>query len=340
MVGRRVFSEGCSAMNQTTSADEQMIARVLFVNRLLKANNNAFQQFFWAVMRAKYKQEFVEVRTQGRLGDGGNDGYLPAEGHYFQVYGPVDPDEKVTAAAAKLGADFDKLKKSWNQITPLQAYSFVFNDKYEGTFAGIAMALGEIEKANPLVRCRPLIAAHLEDIFMSLSPSHVQGILGLLPDPAKISQVDYGVLKEVVAHIMNSPTSAAPTRFGDLPELGTKIRLNNLCSAWGDLIRKGARQSGHVDNYFSKNSTFMKQALRDHLVKHFQQVRDEGRSRLTLPAGIHREDLIFDDFRQRLLPVSSTVASETAVEIIIAYYFEACDVFDPHADKDSPSASA
>ncbi len=35
-----------------------------------------------------------------------------------------------------------------------------------------------------------------------------------------------------------------------------------------------------------------------------------------------------------------TVAAEAAVEIIIGYYFEACDVFDPHADKDSPNASA
>ena len=97
---------------------------------------------------------------------------------------------------------------------------------------------------------------------------------------------------------MTSPANAVPTRFGDLPELGEKIRLNNLCSAWGDLIRKGARQSGHVDSYFSKNSTFMKQALRDHLVEIYQRVLGAGRALKTIPHGINREDLIFDDFRQ------------------------------------------
>ncbi len=328
-------------MNQAMTQDERFIARVLFVNRLLKANNQAFQQFFWAVMRAKHSQDFIEIRPQGRLGDGGNDGYLPAEGHYFQVYGPIDPQEKVTEAAGKLVKDFEKLKNSWQEITPIRVYSFVFNDKYEGTFPRIAKALGEIEKVNPPVRCRPFTAGHLEDTFISLSPDQIPGVLGmLLPDPAKISQIDYGVLKEVITHIMTSPTRVAPTRFGDLPELGEKIRLNNLCSAWGDLIRKGARQSGHVDNYFSKNSTFMKQALRDHLVELYQQVRDAGRSLSILPVGVSREDLIFDDFRQELLPMNATVATETAVEILIGYYFEACDIFDPRADKDSPSASA
>ena len=326
---------------QIVTQDERFIARVLFVNRLLKANNHAFQQFFWSVMRAKYNQDFIEIRPQGRRGDGGNDGYLPAEGHYFQVYGPIDPQEKVTAAAEKLVEDFEKLKGSWHLVTPIREYSFVFNDKYEGTFTKIAQALGEIEKANPSVRCRPFTAGNLEDTFISLPPDQITGVLGtLLPDPTKISQVDYGVLKDVVTHIMTSPAKATPTRFGDLPELGEKIRLNNLSSTWADLIRKGARQSGHVDKYFSKNSTFMKQALRDHLVEIYRQVRDAGRFQSTLPVGISREDLIFDDYRQRLLPASATIATEAAVEILIGYYFEACDIFDPRADKDSPSASA
>lgn len=321
--------------------EEHFIARILFVNRLLKANSQAFQQFFWAVMRGKHNQDFVEVRAQGRKGDGGCDGYLPADGHYFQVYGPIDPREKVEYAASKLGEDFEKIMDSWDPIRLMRAYSFVFNDKYEGTFLEIAKALGEIEKANPSVRCRPFTAAHLEDEFLSLSEDRIQNVLGMiLPDPGKIIRVDYGVLREVVEYIMTSPSSAAPTRFGDLPELGEKIGLNNLCSAWGDLIRKGARQSGHVDKYFSKNSTFMKQALRDHLVERYQKVRDAGRALPALPTDINREDLIFDDFRQSLLPENATVAAEGAVEILIGFYFEACDVFDPHADKGSPNASA
>ena len=327
-------------MSEAMTKDERLIARILFANRLLKANNQVFQQLFWAVKEARHGQEFVKVQPQGRKGDGGNDGYLPSDGHYFQVYGPIDPEEKVTVAAKKLADDFEKLKKSWNQINPIRAYSFAYNDKYEGTFPDNVKALEELKKANQGITFRVFTSGHLEDEFLGLPPEKMDGIIGLLPDPAKIVQIDYGVLRDVIAHIMASPSNAAPSRFGDLPELGNKITLNNLCSAWGDLIRKGARRSGHVDNYFSKNSTFMKQALRDHLVELYQKVRDAGRALSALPAGISREDLIFDDFRRALLPENATVPAEAAVEIILSYYFEACDVFDPHADKDSPNASA
>jgi hypothetical protein len=204
----------------------------------------------------------------------------------------------------------------------------------------IAQALGEIEKANPTVTCRPFTAAHLEDTSLSLAPDQIPRVLGmLLPDPAKIIRLDYGVLKEVIIYIMNSPSRAAPTRFGDLPELSEKIQLNSLCKAWGDLIRNGARQSGHVTNYFSKNSTFMKQALRDHLVEHYERVRDAKPSPSALSEGISREDLVFDDFRQALLPVNASFAEELAVATLIGYYFETCDVFDQRADKGTPNAS-
>ena len=138
--------------------DENFLARILFANRLLRANNTAFQQLFWAVLRAKHGQDFVEVRPQGAIGDGGNDGYLPGDGHYFQVYGPIDPSAKVEYAAGKLSDDFQKVLSSWNQITAMKTYSFVFNDKYEGTYTRIAQALGKIELANPLIKCRPYTA--------------------------------------------------------------------------------------------------------------------------------------------------------------------------------------
>lgn len=329
-------------MSSTLTQDERLLARIMFMNRLLKANGQAFQQLFWAVKRAKHGASFIEIRPQGRLGDGGNDGFLPSDGHYYQVYGPINPYDKIQEAAGKLQADFSKLKKSWNHASPIRAYSFVFNDKYEGVFPDIAKALLGIEKkkSNAGITCRPFTAALLEDDYMALSGDGIQSVLGaLIPDPARIIKVNFGVLKDVIGHIMASPAESVSTRFGDLPDLADKIGLNHLSSPWADLLRKGARHSRHVDNYFAKNSTFMKQALRDHLVKVYVSVRDELRKQSRLPAGISREDLVFDEFRTQLLPENATRAVEDAVEIIIGFYFEACDVFDPNAKKGDPSAS-
>ena len=321
------------------TTEERYIARILISNRLLKANGDGFQQLFWAVMRAKHGQEFVTVRPQGSLGDGGNYGYLPAEGHYFQVYGPIDPSDKITVATSKLAKDFDKLIQSWEQTSSIQRYSFVFNDKYQGTFAAIAQSLADIEKNHPTITCRPLTTGNLEDIFLSLPASEMINVVGMLPDPSRIVSIDYGVLRDVISHIMDSPTSSVATRWGDLPELEEKILLNDLCSRWGDLVRAGARQSGRVDDYFRKNSRFHKQQLRDHLVGVYQLARDAWRDNPAKPQGIEPADFVFHRFREELLPAASTHSVETAVDVLIGYYFEACDVFDPHSDKESPSAS-
>lgn len=160
-----------------------------------------------------------------------------------------------------------------------------------------------------------------------------------LPDPTQHIRVDYGVLREVIDHIMLAPARSVATRFGELPSLDEKIELNNLCEAWRDVIRNGARHSEHVDLYYAKNGAFAKQALKDHLVAVYERCRNEGRELAELPEGVSLEDLVFGIFFEGLLPANANVSTQNAVGIIIGKFFEACDIFDPHAEKGAPSAS-
>ncbi len=95
------------------SKEERSLARQMFKCRCILASAKAFQDLFWAVMKAKHGTAFEPVAPQGRKGDGGNDGYLPADKHYHQLYAPLDPKEKAGAAAKKLAQDFAKLKSQW-----------------------------------------------------------------------------------------------------------------------------------------------------------------------------------------------------------------------------------
>jgi hypothetical protein len=320
--------------------DELCIARVLFANQIYQANGFAFQKLLCGVMKCIHGPGFVEVRPHGAIGDQGNDGYIQAVGHYFQVYGPIDPIDKGTTAAKKLVEDFAKLKKHWSQITPLRVYSFAFNDKYNGVFTLIAKAIGLLSTNNPGITCLPYSAADLTNAFLELKSNQMQSVLGqMLPDPSRIRAVDFGVLRDVVLHIMNSPARAVPSRLGDLPQLGEKIRVNSLCEGWAALLKNAARRAGHVDSFFAKNATFGKQALKDHLVAAYQPVRDSGRAIATLTKGVSREDIVFANFRQSLIPPEATQATEDALDILIGYYFEACDVFDPNAPREAANAS-
>ncbi|MGL4420434.1 MAG: hypothetical protein ACRCZF_07210, partial [Gemmataceae bacterium] len=246
------------------------MACVLFANRIYKANGTEFQKFFASVQRGIHGTGFINVRPDGNLGDGGNDGYIQATGHYYQVYGPVEPEDKVATAVEKLTADFGKLKKHWDQHSPIRAYSFVFNDKYEGVFTRLAQALQKLANDHK-IPCEPYSIAHMEDDFMKLSQDKMQSVLGqLIPDASRVTEVDFGVLNEVIVHIMNIPARSVPSRLGELPDLDEKIRLNNLCAGYAVLLNNAARRGGRVDAFFAKNSTFQKEELQKRMIGSYQ----------------------------------------------------------------------
>lgn len=312
------------------SREERWIARITFQNRIFRASGTAFQKLVWDVMRQKHGDEFVAVRPQGSLGDGGNDGYLPARGHYFQIYGPENPSEKIEVACKKLGDDFDKIQRKWNQKSKMERYSFVFNDKYEGVYLTIAEAISALEAAKGVV-CRAFSAGNLEDEFMALDATGMEAVLnGPIVDGSHIHRLDFAAINEVIQHVLDIPASDIETRFGELPEVDQKVQLNGLASAWADLIRAGARQSGHVEAYFVKNSLFLRRTVRDHVVGAYAE------SQAAIPASfataVRRIDLVFSDFRQRITPPSAKVGVLSAVDSLIGYYFEACDIFDPFSN--------
>ncbi len=93
--------------------EERLVAWRMFRSDCICAHGKAFQDLFWAVMKGKHGSAFEPIGPQGSKGDGGNDGYLPANKHFFQLYAPLNPKEKGRAGAKKLADDFIKLKVQW-----------------------------------------------------------------------------------------------------------------------------------------------------------------------------------------------------------------------------------
>ena len=146
-----------------------------FWNRIYRINGIEFQSFFEDIMQKAYS-DFHKIRPYGNRGDGGNDGYRPTEGIYYQVYSPINPDEKEAKAAHKLKNDFEKLKANWDQIAKLRLFYFVFNDKGAGVSIEIEKALAELKNDNSNIDFEKLTPNHLEEIFFTL---HNDQILAL-----------------------------------------------------------------------------------------------------------------------------------------------------------------
>ena len=102
-------------MNSKSLRDKNYL-RLQFWNRIYKKNGTEFQSFFEDIMKIAFP-DFQIIKPYGNKGDGGNDGYRPDKGIYYQVYSPDNPSEKEAEAAKKLKADFHKLKSNWDKIT-------------------------------------------------------------------------------------------------------------------------------------------------------------------------------------------------------------------------------
>ncbi|QIZ46823.1 hypothetical protein [Dickeya zeae] len=104
-----------------------------------------FQQFFERIYQHLYGVEFQPIKPHGRLGDGGNDGWIPNLGHYFQVYGPEDFNSKIDVSIKKMKSDFSKIMEHWDNVVKVKSFTIVVNDNFKNCPAPLSKALQEIK---------------------------------------------------------------------------------------------------------------------------------------------------------------------------------------------------
>ncbi len=154
------------------SKDNQYLSLQFWV-KIHEKNGTEFQSFFEDIMEKAFSN-FQKVRPYGNKGDGGNDGYRPEEGIYYQVYAPKNPNEKEAEAAKKLKEDFEKLMTSgWDQISKIKKYLFVFNDKKCGVSMEIEKAMAELKNDNPSIQFSKLTPKNLEEVFFDLDETQL-----------------------------------------------------------------------------------------------------------------------------------------------------------------------
>ena len=167
-----------------------------------------------------------------------------------------------------------------------------------------------------------LLIKHLEDVFIKLSDNDIINVIGIIPSPEKIEDIggNYDILKEVINFILEQekPLDFQET-YPDI-DFNKKIEFNNLSKTISSLLIKGNYQAYVVDDYFSLNSKFAKQKLQ----KKFKSFYEEAKGRFDSKT---QADLIFFDILKRAMPKKDKYIQD-AVLVLMAYYFEACDIFE------------
>ncbi|CUB04065.1 ABC-three component system protein [Marinomonas fungiae] len=315
------------------NVQQKLDVRKAFKLRIHESNGNAFEDLFCDVMRASNK-EFKKVKPQGRIGDRKNDGFIPLEGKYFQVYSPQSPTGNPTSATSKIEEDLDGLIAYWGNEHKykIKHFYFVFNDKYHGAYPEIYTTLNSVKNKYGLDICDVFLSSDLEDVFMELPEDSIASICGYYPKPEDIGFIDNSIVAEIAGYVSKNYSGFSDSQVNEPPDFYNKILFNKLGRSTAMHLNVGAYQVGYVDDYFRTNSKFSRQQSRDSLNEMYQHHLNTDNAEAAIATGLSESDIVFKNMVDEMLPENLSNMQrrdyERNVIAVLAYFFEACDIFE------------
>lgn len=282
----------------------------------------AFQNLVNNIFESTYA-DFQAVAPWGNKGDGGNDGYIPSSGHYLQVYGPkASSSWQPTVAAKKAQEDFSKLKGKW---TGLKRYSFVLNDRFDGVPAPVEMSIQEIQSSHSIL-ADSIPCAKLTNSFMALPDDLKMDIVHGIPSDQP--HIDKRALGELLDHLADKNAPGLMRSKGLAPDFDEKLTFNGLSDIIGSRLRAFSYQASDVSDFLDTRDQWLAQGIAQEL----HEVYEESKSKITGVADA--ADLRYVWMLDKIVPDHAKLhphtkkAFEAAAEVILAHYFEACNVYD------------
>lgn len=300
--------------------DEHFFIRQQFRLKIYESDGQAFEDFFIAVMKA-HNPNFEGVKPQGKKGDKKNDGFDKTSGKYYQVFAPEDIRKSISSAIRKLEEDFKGLYMHWNHLYPIKQFFFVLNDKYKDAYPDLHTKLSEIKSLYPHVECGFFSVSRLEKVFFELPEHEIFQLVGLPPNVTNLNNIDFGAMNKVVHYLLNKEFSYSQEQVPENADFNKKIQFNQLSKHSASLLEQGYYQNHVIREYFEYDGKF----ARDELRTRFSNLYNEGLQKF----GPSKEesDLIFHYILNSSRP-SKTKPVSDAVLVLMAYYFEYCDIFE------------
>ncbi|GHU98071.1 hypothetical protein FACS189483_05590 [Spirochaetia bacterium] len=298
------------------TSEEKAILRILFQNKLYKADGQRFEDIFTQIMNYA-EPDFQQIKPWGNIGDRKNDGYIKSKGIYFQVYAPEDSENSYLNIIKKIETDFSGLMRQWSATNPINEFYFVINDKFKGVHPDAEQAMTRIIKQNHLKKGGFRTSKDIENLLFTLADDQINTIAGFIPDPAKIKSLNFSVLDEVIDRVRTFSLAKAIPPDIKVPDWDEKIKFNNLSPQTALLLNNGSMQITSLDKYLNSQGNFLADELRDKMNEIYI---DEKRKNMI-------GDDLFWGMVNKVSPKSEQVY-QTAVIVIMAKYFEACDIFE------------
>jgi hypothetical protein len=300
--------------------------RLVFKVKLLESSGDSFQRLVSRVLEFS-EPGFQSVSPWGPWGDGGNDGWVAARGHYFQVFGPKPNSENPPhVAVTKSIEDFKKLPEKWQQV---RRYTFVLNDRFEGIPALLASSVQALS-GDGLDGAECMGTAELHRRFMELEEDKRQDIVGGVPDDLP-EAVDARAMGDLLRHLADRDHSRPGFLAETAPDFSEKIRFNGLTPAVGQRLQVSSYQVSVINEFLAREAG-LSQAIA-HEIRELYNASAEA-----VADAPDAPDARYWWMIERIVPPvaqkhpHTLKAYRSAAEIVLAKYFETCDAYE-HPDS-------
>lgn len=308
-----------------STTQQNYLYRQFFRLRIHESSGEAFQLLFSKIM-AYCTAGFQAVAPWGNWGDGGNDGWIASEGHYFQVFGPKPGTQiKELDAINKSIGDFDKLVAKWGSVA---IYTFVMNDRFQGIPAPVGAALKNLKKNKNLDDAGAMGGMELLNKYMSLADDIKQDIVGSIPDIA-LNFVDSSAIGELLTFLADKVASPLSFLTETAPDFNKKISINGITRPIRARLEANSYQSHIISEFLEARDDTLQQGIA-------QEIRETYTgSKLAIPETMDDyADLRYLWMVDKLIPPKiqeqplAMAAYRNAAELVLAKYFETCDAYE------------
>lgn len=128
-------------------------------------------------------------------------------------------------------------------------------------------------------------------------------------------------MNEVVKHVLNFEIRDEEEEIPENPDFEEKIIFNKLSMPVANILNSARMQLFVIDEYFLYNSNFTKEDLRNKFNGIYESLKEET------PESDTKGDEIFFGIRNTASP-NKKIAAYSAVYVLMAYYFEYCDIYE------------
>lgn len=295
--------------------EERTLSKILFENKIYKANGQSFEDLFTEIMSIS-EPNFRKIKAWGNIGDRKNDGYIDEKEIYYQVYAPENIENNYPSIVKKLETDFSGLLKEWKSV---KEFYFVINDKFLGVNADAEIILKSLSDKYKIKKSGFYTADNLTQTLFSLEDDDILKIVGFLPNLDNIANLDYSVLNEIIGHIVKMPLPIISGKI-KYPDWDKKIEFNKLGSYSAHLLNNGSIKLGALEKYLA-NQSFLAETLQKHMINIYQEIK------LDFNSFKYSGDNIFWEIINKCSPKKEELY-QSAVITIMSKYFESCDIFE------------